>query len=378
MSLQCYLKGCGERFDPEQNSDDACLSHPGTPIFHDALKGWSCCRKRTTDFSEFLSIKGCTRGRHSNEKPVEALVPEVTGSKDSSGQNGHCRGPEIIMQGPKSAEKMKKERPRSDEPKENLQKKVAKSLEQALQKLELAADQATEKTVETSTGTVVGTRCKNSGCRESYQGAESEAEVCVHHPGVPVFHEGMKYWSCCCIKTTDFNEFLEQKGCTNGHHIWVKKDQKVVSCRQDWHQTSTHVVVTVYAKNPIPDQTNIQANRTVLDIHIPFDGAKVFHKELDLWGVVDIEQSFVSMVPTKVEITLKKADAVTWGRLEHPQGRSARAALAVDGETSAAVPTMLDEPPREEWEDSDDSLSWSEEEEEESARKNADWGSSGQ
>uniref|UniRef100_A0A674IAF7 Integrin subunit beta 1 binding protein 2 n=1 Tax=Terrapene triunguis TaxID=2587831 RepID=A0A674IAF7_9SAUR len=65
MALLCYNKGCGQRFDADKNSEDSCVYHPGVPIFHDVLKGWSCCKKRTTDFSEFLSIKGCSTGKHS-------------------------------------------------------------------------------------------------------------------------------------------------------------------------------------------------------------------------------------------------------------------------------------------------------------------------
>uniref|UniRef100_A0A667WT16 Zgc:92429 n=1 Tax=Myripristis murdjan TaxID=586833 RepID=A0A667WT16_9TELE len=99
MDLLCYNRGCGQRFDSDQNDDGACLFHPGVPIFHDALKGWSCCKKRTTDFSEFLSIQGCTRGRHSNEKPEEPLRPEVSSEK---GETKHANGKEIIYQGPKS------------------------------------------------------------------------------------------------------------------------------------------------------------------------------------------------------------------------------------------------------------------------------------
>uniref|UniRef100_A0A673JHB9 Zgc:92429 n=1 Tax=Sinocyclocheilus rhinocerous TaxID=307959 RepID=A0A673JHB9_9TELE len=109
MALLCYNRGCGGRFDADKNSDDACQFHPGVPIFHDALKGWSCCKKRTTDFSEFLSIKGCTRGRHSNEKPQEPLRPEVTSEKGDVKQHS---GEEMIYQGPKSAEALEKERPR--------------------------------------------------------------------------------------------------------------------------------------------------------------------------------------------------------------------------------------------------------------------------
>uniref|UniRef100_A0A3B3VS52 CHORD domain-containing protein n=1 Tax=Poecilia latipinna TaxID=48699 RepID=A0A3B3VS52_9TELE len=109
MALLCYNKGCGEKFDPDKNKDDSCLFHPGVPIFHDALKGWSCCKKRTTDFSEFLSIKGCTRGRHNDVKPQEPLRPEVSSDKS---EMKPASDREIIYQGPKSVEALQKERPR--------------------------------------------------------------------------------------------------------------------------------------------------------------------------------------------------------------------------------------------------------------------------
>lgn len=35
-------------------------------MFHDAYKGWSCCNKKSVDFTEFLNIKGCTKSKHSN------------------------------------------------------------------------------------------------------------------------------------------------------------------------------------------------------------------------------------------------------------------------------------------------------------------------
>lgn len=41
------------------------------PFFHDAYKGWSCCNKKSVDFTEFLNIKGCKQSKHSNIKPAE-------------------------------------------------------------------------------------------------------------------------------------------------------------------------------------------------------------------------------------------------------------------------------------------------------------------
>lgn len=58
---------------------DVCRYHPGLPFFHDAYKGWSCCNKKCTDFTEFLNIKGCTVSKHCNDKPVE---PEKPPTKD--------------------------------------------------------------------------------------------------------------------------------------------------------------------------------------------------------------------------------------------------------------------------------------------------------
>ncbi|XP_068871039.1 integrin beta-1-binding protein 2 isoform X3 [Aphelocoma coerulescens] len=337
---------------------DSCLYHPGVPIFHDALKGWSCCKKRTTDFSEFLSIKGCTKGFHSKEKP-----PEPFNQGKTSDEPKAKPVEELIVQGPKSAEKMLRERPSSDEPRQLLPIKVSRSLEQALEKLNLSSkDETLESscTGEEAAQVRTGTMCKNAACKAIYQGPESNTEVCTFHPGVPVFHEGMKYWSCCGIKTTDFSAFMEQPGCSRGCHCWTeKKDKKAVLCRQDWHQTSSQVVVTVYAKNPLPALSSVKANRTVLEAHVIFEGNKIFRAELELWGTIDVEKSFVSMVPAKVEIMLCKASPGSWARLELPQSK-----LQSCGEQEKEA-ANTEEPGAMQDEDSDDSLSWSEEEDEE-------------
>lgn len=70
--------------------------------------------------------------------------------------------------------------------------------------------------------TVIGTSCKNSGCSASFAGEHSNQEVCNFHPGIPVFHEGMKYWSCCQRKTSEFENFMSQAGCSRGNHAWTK------------------------------------------------------------------------------------------------------------------------------------------------------------
>lgn len=55
-----------------------------------------------------------------------------------------------------------------------------------------------------------------------YESPESDKSICCHHPGSPIFHEGMKFWSCCTKRTSDFSAFLNQKGCYDGQHKWIQ------------------------------------------------------------------------------------------------------------------------------------------------------------
>ena len=69
---------------------------------------------------------------------------------------------------------------------------------------------------------------------QTYEGAGSSLELCKYHPGGPVFHEGLKYWSCCQRKTTDFTEFLSQAGCSMDSHVWTDEEVGVLhACMED-------------------------------------------------------------------------------------------------------------------------------------------------
>ncbi|XP_052026608.1 integrin beta-1-binding protein 2 isoform X2 [Apodemus sylvaticus] len=322
MSLFCYNKGCGQHFDPNTNLPDSCHYHPGVPIFHDALKGWSCCRKRTVDFSEFLNIQGCAVGPHCAEK-----LPEVPPQPEAPATSS-LQEQKPLNTIPKSAETLFRERPKSEMPPKLLPLLISQALGVALEQKEL--DQEPGAGLDSSR-IWTGSSCQNPGCDAVYQGPESDATPCTYHPGAPRFHEGMKSWSCCGIQTLDFGAFLAQPGCRVGRHDWAK--QLPASCRHDWHQTDSLVVLTVYGQIPLPAFNWVKASQT---------------------EVINVEQSSVSLMPSRVEISLVKADPGSWAQLEHPDSlaKKARAGvlLEMDGEES---------------EDSDDDLSWTEEEDEE-------------
>lgn len=58
-------------------------------------------------------------------------------------------------------------------------------------------------------------KCVHKGCGKLYTDPD---EVCVYHPGPPVFHEGQKGWKCCKPRVLTFDEFLEIPPCTEGKH----------------------------------------------------------------------------------------------------------------------------------------------------------------
>ncbi|RXG68155.1 Cysteine and histidine-rich domain-containing protein [Armadillidium vulgare] len=205
----CYNKGCGMKFKKSENNEDSCCYHAGAPIFHDAYKGWSCCNKRSTDFTTFLNTKGCTKGKHNPVKPEEPIKPKP----DSMYKD------EVITVCPPKSVSL--ERPDYNTAMERLKTTVSQSLKEALNKEKKVVTEKENEDVDL--GIKVGESCKNNGCQASYEGEHSNLGICRHHPGFPVFHEGMKYWSCCQRKTSDFDNFLQQEGCSSGSHLWIKK-----------------------------------------------------------------------------------------------------------------------------------------------------------
>lgn len=67
--------------------------------------------------------------------------------------------------------------------------------------------------------------CQRIGCDAIYDALDGNpAGCCRHHPGAPVFHDGVKEWSCCGGRSHDFALFMEIKGCAVGRHTQVKPE----------------------------------------------------------------------------------------------------------------------------------------------------------
>ncbi|ODN97467.1 CORD and CS domain-containing protein [Cryptococcus wingfieldii CBS 7118] len=69
-------------------------------------------------------------------------------------------------------------------------------------------------------------KCTNQACGKEFDEEKKEEGTCAYHPGGPVFHEGLKSWSCC--KDTnkpvlEFDAFMKLPPCTTGTHTSVPR-----------------------------------------------------------------------------------------------------------------------------------------------------------
>lgn len=209
---KCNRRGCGRDFTEAENGAHSCQFHPGQPIFHEGNKGWTCCSPRVLEFGEIFGIPGCASGPHSDVeevvKPMETTVgrkqtatgttsdgTEIYGSASSSASGGGQSGP----------------------------KKAVVAVERAVPvQFEDPADAVIE----------LGSKCQRNGCTATYQSPGSREESCWHHPGVVVFHDASKGWSCCKPRVADFSDLFQIEGCSQGRHNFVKiAKQESVACR---------------------------------------------------------------------------------------------------------------------------------------------------
>ncbi|KAI4458337.1 cysteine and histidine-rich domain-containing protein 1 [Holotrichia oblita] len=300
--LQCYNRGCGQKYQADKNAEDSCRHHPGEPFFHDAYKGWSCCNRKCTDFTEFLNIRGCTVSKHSNIKPIE---PEKPAQSVSDVEVIEVKPIQPAMK-----------RPPFDTPMTTMNPEIAPSVKQ-----NISISTENKKNANSSEITV-GTSCKNRGCTTTYEGPSSDNSSCTYHPGFPIFHEGLKFWSCCQRRTTDFNAFLSQIGCETGQHVWKKDDdnQKSVQCRWDFHQTGTHVFVSIYAKNYCCLSSVIKLSPVHLyaNLVFPQESGATFNIDIELNGVSLEESSMYAWNESRNKN--EKAEPSHWRTLEYTKG----------------------------------------------------------
>jgi hypothetical protein len=270
------------------------------------MKGWSCCSKRVSGFDEFMQIPGCAFGFHSAEAEKSAPVYSPTvaaavASGSSSSTSSTSTAAQVVSAPVPPASTVK--------PPPTMAPEAPKEIEVENDPEDAIVDS--------------NTKCRRSGCHAVYKGPESKSEPCVHHPGVAIFHEATKYWSCCRPRAVEFDEFLKIEGCREGRHKFLPfKAENLaaneVKCRYDFYQLGDSVVMNIYAKNVDSTASSIKISPSTVSANVVFKDGKFFKKDFHLAAQVDVEKCKFEMLSTKIEIKLKKLDsAISWTRLEN-------------------------------------------------------------
>ncbi len=306
----CQRSGCTAEYSDDANSETSCRHHPGQPIFHEGLKGWTCCKKRVTDFGDFLSLPGCTWSCHSNEKRV--VVPMETAPRAAAAAPGptatSASGVERYGHAKSSAAMSQSHSPSSD-------------ADAASQVVAAVADERDPLDEPDAADAVirVGAPCLHRGCAATYVDESSRSAECMYHPGRPVFHDMSKGWSCCRRKVLEFDEFLKISGCTTGLHKFVAPPpaaNQTVEYRYDFFQTVPKVTLSVYCKAADKSATTVEFERDRVRWHIVGPGGEVCDKLLLLTERIKPAECSFAVLSTKVELRLTKEEGVQWTVLE--------------------------------------------------------------
>ncbi|CAD6237279.1 GSCOCG00002229001-RA-CDS [Cotesia congregata] len=82
----------------------------------------------------------------------------------------------------------------------------------------------------------------------------------------------------------------------------------------DWYQTEAFVIVTVLAKNT--SNVKAQFGETTLSVGAKLPSGSEYSLELDLAHEIVPDQCSYKVIPSKIEIKLKKRDGLRWNSLE--------------------------------------------------------------
>ncbi|GAQ78489.1 putative RAR1 protein [Klebsormidium nitens] len=233
---RCQHIGCDEYFTEANNPEGACKYHPGLtrvsspfpcapplvchflqschhfqpPVFHDGGKEWGCCKQRSHDFGLFMSIPGCTNGKHSSEKPAKPapspnkpLLPPTSAAGSQAGVKADCPR---CRQGFFCADHR------------SIPGVTAKSIQPAKAPAPIPPATAPPPKEKKVVGLDETQVCKHKACGQKFTERENHDAACKYHPGPAVFHDRMRGWACCDVHVKDFDDFMAIPPCKEGWH----------------------------------------------------------------------------------------------------------------------------------------------------------------
>ena len=103
----------------------------------------------------------------------------------------------------------------------------------------------------------------------------------------------------------------------------VRRLEALIQCRHDFYQTGNTVHASLYLKKiSKPDASVFFSSPTTVDLDLPTADSTRYKATLSLYGPIDVEKSTFKILGTKLELTLVKADGLSWPVLRADEKRT--------------------------------------------------------
>ncbi|KAM6165432.1 protein SGT1 homolog [Erethizon dorsatum] len=139
--------------------------------------------------------------------------------------------------------------------------------------------------------------------------------ICEYHEknyavALETFTEGQK------LDSADANFVVWIKRCReaqNGSESEMRTRSKI---KYDWYQTESQVIITLMIKNVQKNDVNVEFSEKELSALVKLPSGEDYNLQLRLLHPIIPEQSTFKVLSTKIEIKMKKPEAVRWEKLE--------------------------------------------------------------
>ncbi|CAL9195855.1 unnamed protein product, partial [Musa hybrid cultivar] len=102
----------------------------------------------------------------------------------------------------------------------------------------------------------------------------------------------------------------------------VKEVTNKPKYRHDYYNTPTEVVLTIFAKGIPAKNVSVDFGEQILSVIIDIAGKEQYNLQPRLFGKIIPEKCRFEVLPSKVEIRLLKAEAITWTSLEFSEKKT--------------------------------------------------------
>ncbi|XP_048453798.1 protein SGT1 homolog [Rhincodon typus] len=135
-------------------------------------------------------------------------------------------------------------------------------------------------------------------CEETLKSAVSSEEVSMD----------LKHQLCILSTAAGQQDGKAEEICT--------QQKAVPKVKHDWYQTDSHVIITIMIKNASKDAVNVEFSERSVSATVKLSPENDYNLKLSLLHPIVPQYCTVKVLGTKIEIKLKKTEAIRWEKLE--------------------------------------------------------------